>query len=127
MKIVKTEINFQDERGIIRDLIVGEVIDSVTFITTKREGVRGNHYHKKTKQYDYIMEGSFLCRSRIGSGDKIEENIVRTGDVVIFEPGESHAYKALEDASFLSCTSGPRRGKDFEKDTYRLSGNDVLI
>ena len=33
---------------------------------------------------------------------------------------ESHAIKAVKDSEFLVFTQGPRGGKEYENDTYRL-------
>lgn len=54
---------FEDERGIIEDLKVGKDW-SVTYISFKKGAVRGNHYHKETKQTDYILSGSFICSKK---------------------------------------------------------------
>ena len=56
--------NFEDNRGIITDIIVKERIDYVTIITNKKGAVRGNHYHKETIQYLYVLEGSILVASK---------------------------------------------------------------
>lgn len=126
MEIRKTKINFQDSRGVIRDLIVGVPIDSITLVTFNRDAIRGNHFHTETVQHDYIIKGKILCRQQ-SAGGKIEEAILVEGDVVTHPAGVRHAFKALEDAAMISCTHGPRQGMDFEKDTTRLSENDKLI
>ena len=41
---------------------------------------------------------------------------------------EVHAMKALhEDCEFIVFVSGPRGGKNNEKDTYRLTTENILI
>ena len=41
---------------------------------------------------------------------------------------EVHAMKALhEDCEFIVFASGPRGGKNNEKDTYRLTPENILI
>ena len=39
-------VNFQDDRGAIRDIFVDEPKQHTTIITTTKGGVRGNHYHQ---------------------------------------------------------------------------------
>lgn len=92
---------------------------SITHITFKKGAVRGNHYHKHTTQHDFILTGELQC---FYEGDEIGKGsmLVRQGTSVVHEPGESHAYKALSDSEMISVCFGMRKGKDYEKDTYRL-------
>ena len=57
MKKLKIKINFKDNRGIISDILENENINAITLITIKKGKVRGNHYHKKTYQWNYIING----------------------------------------------------------------------
>ena len=57
MKKYKLKTNFKDQRGIIKD-IIQEDINSITYITIKKGKIRGNHYHKKTTQWNFIINGS---------------------------------------------------------------------
>lgn len=119
MKITQLKPNHKDRRGLILDVIAGERVDAVTLITSKKGAVRGNHYHKKTVQYTYILAGRmrFLTRDKRG---RLYKKDLGPGALVESPPGEIHTFKALTDCSFLSLSRGPRRGIDFEKDTYRL-------
>lgn len=119
MKVEKKPINFEDERGTIRDILTGEEVNSVTIITCKAGSVRGNHFHKKTNQYTYIVSGKVLFAAQESNGP-VETRELTAGDLVFSPPGEKHALKALEDSIFLSLNKGLRQGKDYEKDTYRL-------
>ena len=57
MNIKDFKINYKDERGIIKDLIQKKNINAITYITINKGKVRGNHYHKKTIQWNYILSG----------------------------------------------------------------------
>jgi quercetin dioxygenase-like cupin family protein len=122
MWIKKTKANFKDKRGEIRDILVGVPSDAITFITCAKGSVRGNHYHKKTDQYDYVLSGSFTCATKdmLNKNARMKKKIIKTGDLVFHPQNEAHAFKAKEKSSFLSITKGPRQGKHFEKDTIRL-------
>jgi len=102
-----------DKRGTIEDLYVGKDF-SVTRVTFKKGAVRGNHYHKKTTQYDAITAGKLNCYSNW------EELPLEKGDTIIHEPNVSHAYKALKDSEMISICIGKRIGKNYSKDTYKL-------
>ncbi|KND46793.1 MAG: hypothetical protein AB201_03340 [Parcubacteria bacterium C7867-006] len=120
MNIQKTKVNFKDARGEIRDLITKTAVDAVTLITCNKGSVRGNHYHKKTVQYDYVISGKFACYTKLMPGGKTTRRILKAGDVAFHPAMEAHAFKALEDTVFISLTKGPRNGADYEKDTIRL-------
>jgi len=102
----------EDERGIIDDLIVTET-GAVTHITFKKGAVRGNHYHKKTIQSDFILSGRLLLVTQYGEVE------VNAGETHVHKPGVKHAYKALEDSEMVSCVYGPRKGEDYSSDTFK--------
>ena len=55
MKKIKIKINFKDTRGIIVDLLEKKKINAITYITQNKGKVRGNHFHKKTTQWNYLI------------------------------------------------------------------------
>jgi len=120
LKIINKKCSFEDDRGKIIDILEKEVIEYVTFISSKEGAVRGNHYHKESVQYTYVLKGSFKLLTQVNDG-KIEETIIKAGDLVFTPPMEKHTLVALEDSEFLVFTRGPRGGKNYENDTYRLS------
>ena len=52
-----------------------ERIDFVTIISNKKGAVRGNHYHKETVQYLYVLEGSVLVASQF-EGQELKKQIL---------------------------------------------------
>ena len=46
--------------------------------------------------------------------------ILKKGDLVETSKNEQHAIKALQNSEFLVFTQGPRSGKNYEQDTFRL-------
>ena len=118
MKKIKVKVNFKDERGIIIDLIEKENINAVTFITLNKNKVRGNHYHKKTIQWNYILKGKIKFVSI--SGGKKNIIIGKKNDLIKINSKESHALKGITKSEILVFTKGPRGGKEYENDTFRL-------
>ena len=119
MIIKKIKNDFEDNRGTIRDILVKEKIDFVTIIFNKKNSVRGNHYHKETVQYLYVLEGSVLVASKF-KGKEIEKKILTEGDLLLNEPLEWHAIKSIEDSKLLILTRGLRGGNDYEADTFKI-------
>ena len=120
MKISRLKINFRDARGTISDILDNVPVNCVTIITSKKGVSRGNHLHKKTTQYTYVVSGRVRYLSRRGAG-KVRSVVLPAGSMAISPPGEAHAVVALAATVFLSISHGPRHGKNYEADTYRLA------
>ena len=119
MGAIKVETSFVDDRGEIIDLIENEEINAVTIVTFRKGAVRGNHYHKETLQWNYLTSGKIRLITQI-VGQSATETIMRPRDFVLIEPNVRHALVALEDSELMVFTKGPRGGKEYETDTYRL-------
>ena len=107
---------FEDERGVIQDLL-GK-IDSVTEIVTWKGSIRGNHIHKETVQWTYVVDG-LLCAAWT-EDDGVHTHEYGPGCLIHERAGVPHAWQAYTDCRVLVFTQGPRSGADYESDTYRL-------
>lgn len=126
MQIKSVKINFEDARGIIMDILTHTNIQHVTFITSKKGAYRGDHYHKESGQYTYVLEGELKYVSKNQDVGKPEVVALGPGNLAFSPPNEAHGFLALKDSKILVLTYGPRGGDDFEKDTYRLPKEDSL-
>lgn len=120
MEVTRPQYSHKDDRGEITDILVKEKIEYVTLITSAKGATRGNHYHKETVQWVYILEGKMKLISQM-PGAPVVATILEKGDLAVTAPMDRHAMIALEDSAFIVLTRGPRGGDDYEKDTYRLS------
>jgi mannose-6-phosphate isomerase-like protein (cupin superfamily) len=118
MKKIQNKINHKDKRGVIIDLLQKEKINSITYITIKKGAVRGNHYHKKTHQWNYIISGKMKLISRKNNIKKIA--VLKKNDLYLSEPMEHHALVGITKCEVLVFTRGPRGGKEYESDTFRI-------
>lgn len=109
----------RDDRGEITDLLVGERVDAVTLITSRAGVVRGNHYHKETVQWVYLLHGRIRVAARREAA-AAEELEIHPGQLVRHDAMEAHSILALEDSTFLVFTKGPRQGEEYESDTFRI-------
>lgn len=126
MKVIKKTSAFKDKRGRIIDILENEPIEYVTLISSKKGAIRGNHYHKESVQYTYVLKGRLKLLTQMPE-EKVKTKIIRSGDLVYTPPIEKHTLIALEDSEILVLTRGPRGGKNYEKDTYRLRGSEALV
>jgi len=119
MRITRPPISFEDERGTITDILQDVAINSVTYIVSKKGSRRGDHYHKETTQWMYILTGSLGLSVNSGSsGCGVD---ICPGDLVCISPGEWHTIIANVDSTFIVFTSGPRAGTEYESDTVHIS------
>lgn len=121
MKIIHKKINFQDERGSIRDIFVNDPKDHCTIIFSREGAVRGNHYHRRTTQYTYIVSGEMLMVSQKFGEKRVHKHLLNPGDMMVHQPEEIHAMLAQKDTVFLAFASGIRGGRDYERDTFRVT------
>lgn len=108
---------YEDERGVIQDLL--GPVDAITRIFTVTGAVRGNHMHRFTEQYTYVVSGRLLavCLLRDGGRREVE---LPPGQLLHEPAGVPHAWQALADTTVLVFTKGPRAGTAYETDTIRL-------
>lgn len=119
MHINTPKISFEDDRGIIKDILIRETIDAITVIQSKKGVVRGNHFHKNTTQWVYVLSGQLQSLTQ-KDDEPVIGQIVNGGDLIVAEPNEKHSLIAMEDTEFFVFTRGPRGGDSYEDDTYRL-------
>jgi quercetin dioxygenase-like cupin family protein len=107
---------FEDERGVIQDLL--GPVDAVTEIFTRKGAVRGNHIHRKTTQWTYVVSGCLRMAFEAEGRPFFHE--AGPGQLVCEAPGVPHAWQALENTRVLVFSRGPRSGDAYESDTVRL-------
>jgi mannose-6-phosphate isomerase-like protein (cupin superfamily) len=113
---------FSDSRGTIIDIFYQQHINHACVITNLPDAIRGNHYHKHTTQYTYVLSGSMTYYSQsVDKNNPVESRVCHAGDFIISPPNEIHAMKAgLDGCVFIAFAGGPRGGEDYESDTYRV-------
>lgn len=119
---------FKDDRGSITDIFYQANMNHGCVITNQPGAVRGNHYHKLTTQYTFVMSGTLTYYSKnLDSTQTPNVLQASAGDMIISEPFEIHAMKAGSDGcTFIAFAQGPRGGADYETDTYRVEDITAL-
>ena len=123
--ITKKKINQKDKRGFILDIFINKPKDHCSLMSFEKNSVRGNHFHKKSIQYSFILEGKFLMiTSKVNKNGKYlgkkNRKIVKKNDLITHKPFVAHAFKAKTRSKMLAFADGLRGGKNYEKDTFRL-------
>lgn len=128
IKVSHIKPEFVDKRGSISKVLDIEGkeyrITAILRITHKKGSEpRGNHYHKKDYHWVYVESGKmrYFEKPADKPGAKVQSVIMKTGDLVLSNPGIIHAMKALEDTVFWAITTETRDQKSYEKDTVRIN------
>tara|TARA_B110000971_G_C19782676_1_gene396078 strand:+ start:189 stop:578 length:390 start_codon:yes stop_codon:yes gene_type:complete len=127
-KLLKS--NFKDKRGLIIDIFINKPKDHCTLVTFNKGAIRGNHFHKKSTQYSFLISGKmmlFSCRvDKSGKFiGKLKKELLQPNSLITHKPFHAHAFKALAPSNLLAFADGIRGGKNYEKDTFRL--DKILI
>ncbi len=123
---MKLKSSFKDDRGEIIDIFVKSPKDHCSIITSKKGAVRGNHFHKKSTQFTFIISGKFkLYRATVDDEGNLKEkvriDIIEKNELIEHPPFESHTLIAeTDEAVLLAFACGTRGGNFYEKDTFRL-------
>lgn len=111
----------EDNRGFIADIFYKDNISHIAFIKTKKNKIRGNHYHKKTTQIIFITKGKLEYWYRKLNSKISKKKLLYEGDIVVTPPFEIHALRTKNyENEFVVFSKGLRGGQDYEKDTFRV-------
>ncbi len=122
MDITKIKPVFEDERGSIFDLLTDESIHHIGLLKSKKDSIRGKHYHKEQKQYTLVTKGRVkaITKNLLDENAKIETIDLNVMDMILFQPFQYHALEAVDDYECLVFTSKSRKGTGYEEDTFRI-------
>jgi dTDP-4-dehydrorhamnose 3,5-epimerase-like enzyme len=120
--IKKIEPAFEDERGSIWDFLTDETTHHIGFLISKKDSIRGSHYHKEQKQYTLVMKGKIKVTTKNlqNNNSEIEIKELTAMEMVLFPPYCYHSIEAIDDAECLIFTSKSRKGTGYEDDTFRV-------
>jgi quercetin dioxygenase-like cupin family protein len=126
--VVKIKPVHEDERGKIIDVVDGIDFVHAGIVTYKKGAVRGNHYHKKTEQLNYVLNGKIrhLSKDLSKKNSKVKEVILEAGDMINNPPYEWHSDEGLdEENELLFFTKKARGGSGYENDVFRVSREEI--
>ena len=111
LKIIKTDFEFTDERGMLVQLI-HEGYRQINVITSKKGVVRGGHYHKRNEEAFYIVSGELEVDVN-GETSHFE-----AGDFFGIEANDIHSFRFLTDTVLVSMYSDGVELPDGTKDIF---------
>lgn len=77
----------------------------VNYIETAANQVRGNHYHRHTRELFFIISGEVeVTVEHLETGDRHELHLEK-GDLLLVEPFEVHTFRTATAAAWLNMLS----------------------
>jgi quercetin dioxygenase-like cupin family protein len=121
--LVAVPQEFQDERGVIKNIADGALGD-VAFITSTKGAVRANHIHRLDWHLTFLISGKLIYQWKESSDSHSQESTEISSGQLFYTPANTpHKMTFLEESQFIAV-SGLHRDKDsYESDTKRLSGD----
>jgi dTDP-4-dehydrorhamnose 3,5-epimerase-like enzyme len=126
IEIVEPYFHFNDDRGSFLGLLNFGEWREINIVTSAENTVRGNHYHKSTRELFIVLEGKIEVRAqRVIDGvlsGSIEKKIFSKNDVFFIEPMINHTFDILEPAKWINVLSYP-----IEKDRPDIHRTDSSV
>ena len=97
----------RDDRGVFREVLAGFPAGTVVCGRMNAGAVMGNHYHRRTRVFFYLLSGAAEVRTvgvETGATERFE---LGANQGVFFEPGEAHAIRFRKESEFLMLKSLP--------------------
>ena len=111
-----------DERGTFAEVLNSGPWETFISCHMNPDSVLGNHYHKKTSIFLYILRGSARIKTvhvQTGSEDQFS---LESGQGVILRPMESHSIRLLQESEFVMLKS--HRYDQADPDTFHFPVKD---
>ncbi len=112
----------KDERGAFQEVLNGGRWEALIRGNMKPGAVMGNHYHKRTLVFFYLVDGLAKIKTVHVESGATDEFQLSSGNGVILRINESHAIRFLKESEFIMLKSEKYDSND--PDTYRFLVED---
>ncbi len=112
-----------DKRGTFVEVINSKTWESIIFGEMKRGAVMGNHYHKKTTVFFYLISGSAQVNIINVITKKTKSVKLAQNEGIILSPDHSHSILYITDSSFIMGKS--QKYNKENPDTYSFEVPEV--
>jgi quercetin dioxygenase-like cupin family protein len=117
----------RDGRGVFREILTGFPAGSVVCGQMGAGSVMGNHYHRRTRVFFYVLNGRVGVRTVNVETGATDRFLLGENEGVLLEPGESHAIRFLVDSEFLMLKSLPYDPHDPDTFAHPVPGEDEFV
>lgn len=102
MELLSPEFQHKDLRRTLTQLITDD-IKQVNLYEAKKDAILGNHYHKDTTEYFYIIRGSVTYN---------DCEVINPGMMFKVSPPEKHLIRCLTDVKLMTFLTKPYDKKE---------------
>lgn len=118
--MIKLEKPFNDERGEIQPL-VDLTMKSCVLISSKKNTIRANHYHKTDWHFCYVLDGEIDYYHReVGDKEFPKMVKIKKNELFFTPPMVEHAMVFHKDTVFLTLGGNSRIQSEYEADLVRV-------
>jgi mannose-6-phosphate isomerase-like protein (cupin superfamily) len=104
MKKITPYVSREDARGKLTGLMNSGSWEEFNYMETSAGQVRGNHYHKDTRELFYIIEGEIDVVVQFP--EQAESKVtLHAGDFIEIEPMENHTFYCRTDTKWINFLS----------------------
>lgn len=104
-EILKPGFERNDDRGIFREILNSGHWEAMNWALMNEGSVLGNHYHKKTIVFLYVVSGCARIRTVNINTEERDEFVVMEGQGVMLKTLESHAIHFVEQSQVIMLKS----------------------
>ena len=116
LNLLQPEFEHTDSRRSLKQLLTADIKQVNTYQVTKG-AMLGEHYHKLTYEYFYVVKGSFLVVLRsIGVKGKVSQ-VLNKESLFCVQPFIVHTLEALTNGEIITFLTKPYTKE--HSDTYR--------
>ncbi len=116
-RIVYPYFSYYDKRGGMMGIVQNEhKWEEINYVEAVQWAVRGGHYHKKTHEGFYIIDGMIKVETCLLGSDKKKSFIVEKGDIFFIEPNTIHTFYVIKNSKWINFLSNAM--KVGEKDIH---------
>jgi len=110
----------RDRRGVFVEAVNHGPWETVVTGTMKTGAVIGNHYHKHTRMFFFVLSGgAIVTLVNVETGKQRSCKIEELHGLSL-NPGEAHAIRFLKDSTFLLLKSLPYDDSDPDTFAYQV-------
>lgn len=109
MEILQHEFQHTDSRRRLTQLVTGD-IKQVNVYEAKKDAVLGNHFHKETTEYFYVLKGTIIYNDGL---------VINPGTLFKVSPEENHTIRCMTNVKMMTFLTKPYTEED--KDIWQKS------
>lgn len=117
--VIRIPQQFSDERGLILNL-AGGILGDVSVISSKKNSVRANHYHKKDWHLCYILSGNaeyFWSDVTNQNTNKIQ---ISAGQMLFTPTQTAHKFIFFSNTQLITISKLMRKKILYDSDTVKI-------